>query len=181
MGSGIGTQKETQKAILEIITKCENALIIDADALNILSKNKSYLKSIPQNSILTPHPKEFERLFGETADSFERTILAKKKAKQLDVIIILKGHHTQIFLPDGSVYYNNTGNSGMAKRGSGDALTGILTALLSQKFSPKEVAIMGVWLHGKAGDLAAEKMSKEAMLPSDLINEIGNVYLKLKR
>lgn len=180
MGPGIGTKKETQKAILEIITKSANPIIIDADALNILSKNKPYLKNIPPNSILTPHPKEFERLFGKTADSFERTILAKKKAKQLNVIIILKGHHTQIFLPDGSVFYNNTGNSGMAKGGSGDALTGILTAFLSQNYSPKDFAILGVWLHGKAGDFAAKKLSKEAMLPSDLINEIGNVFLKLQ-
>lgn len=151
-------------------------LVLDADALNIIAKHTQFLKQIPAKSIITPHPKEFERLFGKTENSFQMLDLARKKAQELDVFIVLKGHHTQIITPDSKVFYNITGNSGMAKGGSGDALLGIITSLLAQKYSSEQAAVFGVWLHGKAGDFAAKKHSKEAMLPSDLIDEIGNVF-----
>ena len=166
IGPGIGQEIKTQLAVLKLITESKTPLVIDADGLNILALNKEALRTIPTDSILTPHPKEFERLFGKTTDSYSRTEMAKKRSKELGVIIILKGHHTQIFLPDGLVFYNTTGNSGMAKGGSGDALTGIIISLLAQRYSPKDAAIFGVWLHGAAGDKAARKFSKEAMLPT---------------
>ncbi|MBW3524398.1 NAD(P)H-hydrate dehydratase [Chryseobacterium sp. NKUCC03_KSP] len=181
IGPGLGTEKEMEKALLEFLENHQSPLVLDADALNIISKDKSYLKLIPKKSIITPHPKEFERLFGKTENSFERLDLAKTKAKELGIYIVLKDHHTQVVTPEGKIFYNITGNSGLAKGGSGDILTGIITSLLAQKYSEEEAAILGVWLHGKAADLAAEKYSKEAMQPTDVIDEIGNVFLHLNK
>lgn len=182
IGPGLGTDSLTESSFLKFLKTYKNSLVLDADALNIIAKNSEYLKFIPKNSIITPHPKEFERLFGKTEDSFERLNLARQKAQELQIYIVLKDHHTQIITPDNQVYYNITGNAGMAKGGSGDALLGILASLLAQNYSPRNAAIFGVWLHGKAGDFAAEKFSKEAMLPSDLIEELATAfkYLNLK-
>lgn len=181
IGPGLGTEKESEKALLEFLENHQSPLILDADALNIISKDKSYLKLIPKKSIITPHPKEFERLFGTTENSFERLDLAKTKAKELNIYIVLKDHHTQVVTPEGTVFYNITGNSGLAKGGSGDILTGIITSLLAQKYTEEETTILGVWLHGKAADFASEKYSKEAMQPTDVIDEIGNVFLYLNK
>ncbi|MDY0930234.1 NAD(P)H-hydrate dehydratase [Chryseobacterium sp. CFBP8996] len=181
IGPGLGTEKESEKALLEFLENHQSPLILDADALNIISKDKSYLKLIPKKSIITPHPKEFERLFGTTENSFERLDLAKTKAKELNIYIVLKDHHTQVVTPEGTVFYNITGNSGLAKGGSGDILTGIITSLLAQKYTEEEAVILGVWLHGKAADFASEKYSKEAMQPTDVIDEIGNVFLYLNK
>ncbi|MGA9212664.1 NAD(P)H-hydrate dehydratase [Kaistella sp.] len=176
VGPGLGGSSETEYAFMEFLKNYDKPLVIDADALNTIADNSIFLKRIPENSIITPHPKEFERLFGKTDNSFERLNLAQQKAQELQIFIVLKDHHTQIITPTNKVYYNVTGNSGMAKGGSGDALLGIITALLAQDYSPENAAIFGVWLHGKAGDFAAEKFSKEAMMPSDLIDEIGTVF-----
>ncbi|MCS3532088.1 NAD(P)H-hydrate dehydratase [Chryseobacterium sp. JUb7] len=179
VGPGLGTDAETEKSILQFLKNYSQPLVLDADALNIISKDKKSLKIIPKKSIITPHPKEFERLFGATKNSFERLELGRKKAEELGIYIVLKDHHTQIITPEGNVFYNITGNAGLAKGGSGDILTGILTSLLAQGYSEEYTAIFGVWLHGKAGELAAEKYSKESMLPTDVINEIGKVFKEL--
>lgn len=179
IGPGLGTNPKTKKSLFEFLEQQKHALVLDADALNIISEDKNYYRLFTKNTIITPHPKEFERLFGKTKNSYERLQLAKEKANQFEIVIILKDHHTQIVTPNGEVFYNITGNSGMAKGGSGDVLTGIITALLAQQYSSVDAAILGVWLHGKAGDIAAHKHSKEAMLPSDLIEEIGIVFLQL--
>ena len=121
------------------------------------------------------------KLVRKTGNSFERLDLAKTIAKELEIYIVLKDHHTQVVTPEGKVFYNITGNSGLAKGGSGDILTGIITSLLAQKYSEEEAAILGVWLHGKAADFAAEKYSKEAMLPTDVINELGNVFIEVNK
>lgn len=176
IGPGLGNEAGTEEMVMNFLKECQSPIVLDADALNIIAKNSSFIRRIPPLSIITPHTKEFERLFGKTENSFQQLSLARKKAQELDIIIVLKGHHTQIITPDNHVYYNITGNSGMAKGGSGDALLGILTSLLAQNYSSKNAAILGVWLHGKAGDLAAEKFSKEAMLPTDLIDELGNAF-----
>lgn len=175
IGPGLGKEIETQKALLEFLENYKNPVVLDADALNILAENQK-LNLIPKNSVITPHPLEFERLFRKTANSFERIELAKQKAKELQIFIILKDHHTAVITPEKKVFYNITGNSGMAKGGSGDVLTGILTSLISQKYDIEKACIFGVWLHGKAGDFAAEEYSKESMLPTDLINKIGSAY-----
>ncbi|MBT2623370.1 NAD(P)H-hydrate dehydratase [Chryseobacterium sp. ISL-6] len=181
IGPGIGTGEETQKSFLQFLKEHSKPLVLDADALNIISENKKNLKLIPQNTIITPHPKEFERLFGATENSFERLELARKKANEFHIYIVLKDHNAQIITPEGNVYYNITGNAGLAKGGSGDVLTGVLTSLLAQGYSEEEAAIFGVWLHGKAADYAAEKYSKESMLPTDLINEFGNVFERINK
>lgn len=136
---------------------------------------------IPKNSIITPHPKEFERLFGATSNSFERLDLAIAKSREFSIYIVLKDHFTQVVTPEGNVYYNITGNSGLAKGGSGDVLLGIVTSLLAQNYSPKEAAIFGVWLHGKAADVTARKIAKEAMLATDVIDNLSEVFIKINK
>ncbi len=180
IGPGIGTHAGTENALIEFLKRINKPLVLDADALNILSRDIKNLKLIPKESIITPHPKEFARLFGETKDSFERLELAKQKAHELNIYIVLKDHHTQTITPQGDVFYNITGNSGLAKGGSGDVLLGIVTSLLAQGYSSKEAAIFGVWLHGKAADVAAEKHSKVALLATDVIENLGEVFLDLE-
>lgn len=179
IGPGIGTASETKKLLTGIFDVYRKPVVLDADALNIISSTKELSNKIPAGSILTPHPKEFERLFGKTEKDFDRLELAQQKAKELNVVIVLKGHHTLVATPDGKAYFNNTGNAGMAKGGSGDVLTGILTALLSQNYRSNEAAIFGVYLHGLAGDFAAEKFSCEAMVAGDIIDNLGEAFLSI--
>ncbi len=181
IGPGLGTHKDTETGLLKFLKDYDRPLILDADALNIISRDQKNLKLIPQKSIITPHPKEFERLFGSTENSFTRLDLAREKAQDLNIYIILKDHHTQVITPEGNVFYNITGNAGLAKGGSGDVLTGILTSLLAQEYSEEHTCILGVWLHGRAAELTSEKYSKESMLPTDVINELGSVFEELNR
>jgi ADP-dependent NAD(P)H-hydrate dehydratase / NAD(P)H-hydrate epimerase len=156
-------------------------LVLDADALNIISKSPELLSSLRHNTIITPHPKEFDRLAGNSADDLSRFEKAKKLAIQYKIIIVLKGHFTGIFYPDGNISFNTSGNPGMAKGGSGDVLTGIITALLAQGYTPSSAASLGVYMHGYAGDLAAVLHSEEAMLPTDLIQCLGKTFLEWKK
>jgi NAD(P)H-hydrate epimerase len=181
IGPGIGTASETKKLLKETFDAYKKPVVLDADALNIISTDQSLLKNIPANSILTPHPKEFERLFGKSGGDFERLQLAKRKAQELNIVIVLKSHHTSISAPGGKTYFNNTGNAGMAKGGSGDVLTGILTALICQVRDSIEAAVLGVYLHGLAGDIAAEQYSEEAMIAGDIIENLGNAFLSVKK
>ncbi len=171
-GPGIGLHLSTQGLLQFVLSKYKKPLVLDADALNILSENKSWLNLIPENSIITPHPKEFSRLFGEQSNNFERIEIALQQAALLKIIIVLKGHRTFIATPDGKGYFNTTGNSGMATGGSGDVLTGIITGLLAQQYAPIEAAIMGVSLHGLAGDKAAARYGMEAMIAGDIIEHL---------
>ncbi|WP_353145245.1 NAD(P)H-hydrate dehydratase [Chryseobacterium sp.] len=179
IGPGLGTHQETEAGLLHFLKDNRLPLILDADALNIISKDQDNIRMIPEKTIITPHPKEFERLFGSTKNSFQRLELAKEKAKEFHIYIVLKDHHTQIITPQEHVFYNITGNAGLAKGGSGDILTGILTSLLAQGYSEEEACILGVWLHGKAADIASEKHSKESMLPTEVIDELGAVFKEL--
>ena len=176
IGPGIGTASETKTLVQELFHSYSKPVVIDADALNIISSQKDLLKLIPAGSVLTPHPKEFERLFGPSKNDFERIQLASEKAKELNCIIILKGHHSFIASPDTKGFFNNTGNAGMATAGSGDVLTGILTGLIAQNYSSIEAAILGVYIHGLAGDYAAGEESMEAMIAGDIINNLGNAF-----
>lgn len=179
IGPGIGTAEETQKLLSYIIRRYQKAMVLDADGLNCLAIHKDLLGALPRSSIITPHPKEFDRLFGDHDSDFERIITAKKKAKELNIIVIVKGHHTLVATPGGRLYFNNTGNAGMAKGGSGDVLTGIITALLAQRYEPVNAAIFGVYLHGLAGDLAAKALSQEAMIATDLIMFLSQAFLTI--
>ncbi len=180
VGCGIGTDKLTIEALSKLIENSRQALVLDADALNILSEKLELLKKLPKNSILTPHPKEFERLFGRTKNNFERNELQRQKSQELEIFIVLKGANTCTSCPDGNCYFNSTGNPGMATGGSGDALTGMLTGFLAQGYSPFEACILGVYLHGLSGDLAAKDLQQEALLAGDLIDYIGKAFKKLK-
>lgn len=180
IGCGIGTSDPTAEALAGLLEAANQPLVLDADALNLLAGHPDFFQLIPRNSILTPHPKEFERMFGETANSFERSELQRKKAGELGVYLVLKGAHTAIASPEGCIYFNTTGNPGMATGGSGDVLTGMLAGLLSQGYSPFETCLLGVYLHGLAGDLAAHDLQQEALLASDITDHLGKAFISLK-
>ena len=134
------------------------------------------LSVIPRGTVVTPHPKEFERLFGISANDFDRCFKAIEKAKEYGIYIVLKGHHTLVATPSGKGYFNNTGNSGMGKAGSGDVLTGIITGFLAQDYTPEEACILGVYLHGIAGDHAARKLTMEAMVARDITRNLSEAF-----
>ena len=180
IGPGIGTDPESQKAVHKLLTKCKRSLVIDADALNIISLNHDWFSLIPEGTILTPHPKEFERLAGKTENSYHRLIRQIQLSVEQKCVIVLKGANTSITTPDGNVFFNSTGNPGMATAGSGDVLTGILLSLLSQGYTPENAAILGVYLHGLAGDLAAEEMCYESIIASDIIKNLAKAFKKLR-
>jgi ADP-dependent NAD(P)H-hydrate dehydratase / NAD(P)H-hydrate epimerase len=180
IGPGIGTSRETADMLEHFLKSFHQPLVLDADALNIISHSPALLSLLNPSTIITPHPKEFDRLFGQSADDHTRFEKAKKMAVHHKIIIVLKGHFTGVFKPDGSISFNSSGNAGMAKGGSGDALTGIITAMLAQSYPADIAASLGVYLHGSAGDLAAGLFSEEAMLPSDLIQCLGKIFLTWK-
>lgn len=180
IGPGIGVAPRTKALLETLLRSYKKPIVLDADGLNMMGANPSLFFLVPPYSILTPHPKEFERMFGTTEDDFARLQLASEKARDHQCVIVLKGHYTFIAMPGGKGYFNSTGNPGMAKGGSGDALTGIVTALLSQGYSSGEAALLGVYLHGLAGDLAADNLSQESMLASDLIDHLGAAFLLLE-
>ncbi len=179
IGPGMGTRPETQNFLSFIVRRYHKPLVLDADALNCLAQARELQAQLPPGSVLTPHPKEFDLLFGDHASSFHRIKTAQEKAKELGLVIVLKGHHSLIATPTGMGWFNSTGNAGMAKGGSGDVLTGIITALLAQGYGPADAAILGVYLHGSAGNAAARRFSQEAMLPSDLVDCLPEVFLNL--
>ncbi len=181
IGPGIGTLSQTINALHHLLQQYRHPMVIDADALNILGLHKGWQTLISPNSILTPHPKEFERLFGATTNNFTQQQLALEKAQLLNCIIIVKGHHSFIATPAGKGFYNTTGNAGMATGGSGDVLTGLLTGLLAQGYSPEDAAVFGVYLHGLAGDLAAAAKSMEAMTAGDIIEYLGQSFQQIGR
>lgn len=179
IGPGLGTQEQTQKAIKLLIQQSALPMVMDADALNILALNKTWIPFLPKNTILTPHPKEFERLAGPWKNDFERLVKQREMAIKHGLYIVLKGAHTSIAFPDGNVYFNSTGNPGMATGGSGDVLTGIITSLLAQGYTHGMASILGVYLHGLAGDLALEENTQESLIASDIIKNIGRAFRQL--
>lgn len=179
IGPGIGMYASHKQLLTDVFQKTSSPLVIDADALNMIAENKDLLKAIPGHSILTPHPKEFERLFGKTENDFERLELAKQKATEYRVHIILKGHYSFICSPDGKGYFNNTGNAGMATAGSGDVLAGMITGLLAQGYAPLESCLLGTYVHGLAGDIAADEYSQEALIAGDIDAAIGKAFKTL--
>lgn len=180
IGPGLDRKPETQEAFHRLIQGRPQKLVVDADGLNILSENKDWLSLLPENTILTPHPKEFERLAGASSNSFERLQKQLRFSAQYNVIVVCKGAHTCITVPDGSAFFNSTGNPGMATAGSGDVLTGIILGLLSQNYSPEEAALIGVYLHGLAGDLAAAQFGQQALIAGDIITQMGAAFMLLE-
>ncbi|MGC4023590.1 MAG: NAD(P)H-hydrate dehydratase [Cyclobacteriaceae bacterium] len=179
IGPGLGTDSETVKAFAKVLRQYKRPMVIDADALNMLAMNPELMDLVPEHSILTPHPKEFERLAGNWSDDFTRLELLRSFSKKIKSIVILKGAYSSVAMPDGNVFFNSSGNPGMATGGSGDVLTGILTGLLAAGYSPSETALLGVFLHGLAGDLAVLDGSAESLIASDLIEYLPSAFKKL--
>ena len=168
IGPGLGRDPQTVDAVLEQIRICQTPMVIDADALNALGEHRSGLNALPKGSILTPHPKELERLVGKCQNSYERLTKARELAKNVGVHIVLKGAYTAVISPSGQCWFNTTGNPGMATGGSGDVLTGVLVALLAQGYDTWTAARLGVYVHGLAGDIAARKQGRMGMTAGDI-------------
>ncbi len=181
IGPGIGTQEAGANILKTILANFNQPIVVDADGLNILAANNELLSELPPGSVLTPHLKEFERMFGNSQNQLECIQTARYFSQKLFVFIIIKGHYSALVCPDGEVYFNNTGNAGMATGGSGDVLTGIITGLLAQGYAPKDACIVGMHLHGLSGDLAAADMSQEALIAGDIINFLGKAFMHLAR
>ena len=180
IGPGLGQSEQTAIALIAQLRRTQCPIVADADAINILANHRAWLQQLPKGIILTPHPKEFDRLEGHSADSYERLTKACNLAERLQGIVILKGHYTAICMADGHVMFNPTGNAGMATAGSGDVLMGIITGLLARGYQPKEACMVGVYLHGLAGDLAAAELGEESLLASDIIQYLPRAFKRLK-
>lgn len=173
VGPGLGTNDRTIDALEALLKNCKSPMVLDADALNCIAKRPQLLSLLHANTIITPHVGEFDRLFGEHHNSESRLKKAIDMAKYYNIIIVLKGHYTATVRPTGKVYFNSTGNPGMATAGSGDVLTGVIAALLAQGYRPEVAATIGVYIHGVAGDMAVEKTGEWGLLASDIAEHCG--------
>ncbi len=180
IGPGIGVAKDTQLVLKKLLQYYKGSMVIDADALNILSENKTWLNFLPPNCILTPHPKEFERLTGKHINDFERLKALQLFSLKYNCIVILKGAHSAIAMPGGNTFFNSSGNAGLAKGGTGDALTGIILGLLSRGYNANHAALIGTFVHGYAADLALKKSSIESILIDDVIKLLPMAFKKLE-
>lgn len=175
-GPGTGTAEQTAQTVKKLLNYFNGRLVLDADGLNILSENKTWLDFLPEGCILTPHLREFERLSEKTTDDFERLNLLKQFSVRYNCIVVLKGAHSCIAMPDGNLFFNSSGNPAMAKGGSGDVLTGIILGLLSRGYNSPQAALIGTFVHGLAADLCAEHSSKESILATDVIEMLGKAF-----
>ena len=181
IGPGIGQVETTAIAMISQVRRATCPVVADADALNIISNHRAWMQQLPKGIILTPHPKEFDRMNGSPcADSYERLSKARTMAEHLEAYIILKGHFSALCMPNGSVFFNQTGNAGMATAGSGDVLTGIITGLLARGYSQGDACKLGMYLHGLAGDIAAKELGEESMMATDLIKYLPKAFERLK-
>ncbi|WP_296378961.1 NAD(P)H-hydrate dehydratase, partial [Winogradskyella sp.] len=178
IGVGLGTKTETVKAFETFLKAQKAPLVIDADALNMISKKKTLLKSVPENSILTPHLRELERLVGKWSDDFDKLKRAKEFSLKYKVILVIKGAHTTTVYGN-KLYVNTSGNPGMATAGSGDVLTGVITGLICQGYSEIEAALFGVYLHGRAGDIALEEFGYQSLMAGNIIDYLAEAYIDL--
>ena len=177
-GMGAGKDPETLEAFKQLLEQTKNPMLIDADGLNMISEHKELLKFLPKQSVLTPHPKELQRLIGDWKDDFDKLKKVEEFTRNHDVILVLKGSHTFIF-GEGNIYINNSGNPGMATAGSGDVLSGIISGLISQQYQPLAAAILGVYLHGLSGDIVAENRSYQALISGDIAENMGAAFQSL--
>ncbi len=180
IGPGLGTSEQTAIAVISQLRRSQCPAVIDADAINILGNHRAWMQQLPKGIIMTPHPKEFERLEGHSADSYEQLTKASRLAERLQGFVILKGHHSALCLPDGHVMLNSTGNAGMATAGSGDVLTGIITGLLARGYKQREACLLGMYLHGLAGDIAARELGEESLIASDIIQYLPKAFKRLR-
>lgn len=181
IGPGIGTESETAQAFIEQISLSKIPMVIDADALNILGSHRGWINQLPRHAILTPHKKELFGLISTTRNSYEELERTRELAVRQQVYIVIKGANSAICLPDGSVYFNCTGNPGMATAGSGDVLTGLILALLAQDYRSDVAVRLGVYIHGLAGDLAAEEKGYEGLIASDIVDYLPKAFVKIRK
>jgi ADP-dependent NAD(P)H-hydrate dehydratase / NAD(P)H-hydrate epimerase len=179
VGPGIGLEGDTANALKRLIQDCRVPMVLDADALNLLAANRTWLDFLPAGTVLTPHPKEFDRLAGASARGFERWQRQQEFAKRYNCVVLLKGAYTSVCNPAGQTFFNMTGNPGMATAGSGDVLTGIILGLLAQGYLPTEAAILGAYVHGSSGDLAAEHGSMPSLVAGDIVDGLGDAFRQL--
>lgn len=180
IGPGIGKNMETYEVISQLLSRYHRPIVFDADAINIIALEKSFLKMLPEGSVLTPHPGEFRRLVGSWDNDFEKLNLQISLSEEYKIYIVLKGANTSISTPEGKIFFNGTGNPGMATGGSGDVLTGMITSFIGQGYVSLEAIILAVYLHGLAGDLAAEDFGQEGMIASDIIDHLPQAFRTLK-
>ena len=181
IGPGLRQQENTAIAVITQIRRSQCPIVLDADALNVLANHRAWLQQLPKHVIMTPHPKEFDLLNGSScADSYERLSKARNLAEHLNAYIILKGHYSALCMPNGHVVFNSTGNAGMATAGSGDVLSGIITGLLARGYNHADACIVGMYLHGLAGDLAAKELGQESLLASDIIKYLPQAFRRLE-
>ena len=179
IGPGLGTSEQTAIAIIAQLRRTQCPIVADADAINVIANHRAWLQQLPKGIIMTPHPKEFDRLEGPSTDSYERLMKARDLAQRLHGYILVKGHHTSLCLPDGHIMFNSTGNAGMATAGSGDVLTGIITGLLARGYKHEDACVVGMYLHGLAGDIAARELGIESVIASDLIKYIPQAFKRI--
>ncbi|MBR5170857.1 MAG: NAD(P)H-hydrate dehydratase [Muribaculaceae bacterium] len=181
LGPGIGTNDETLEAVHQFIMNFKRPCLLDADALNCIARRPSLLRSIPPRSIITPHAIEFDRLFGDHNTDEERLKKALDVSKIYNITIVLKGHYTMTVRPDSKIYVNSSGNAGMATPGSGDVLTGVIGALIAQNYPADWSVVLGVYLHGLAGDLAAQEHGTYGMIASDIVDRLGKAIVEVMK
>ena len=179
IGPGLGTSEQTAVALIAQLRRTQCPCVVDADAINILANHRAWLQQLPKGTIFTPHPKELERLEGHSNDGFEQLTKARELAERTGGYVILKGHHSALCLPQGHVIFNSTGNAGMATAGSGDVLTGIITGLLARGYNQQDACLIGMYLHGLAGDIAARQVGEESLIASDLIQYLPQAFKRL--
>ena len=180
IGPGIGQHENTAIALIAQIRRAQCPIVVDADALNILGNHRAWMQQLPRDIILTPHPVELDRLTGmQSNGGYEQLSRARDLAEKVKGYVILKGHYSALCMPDGKVLFNSTGNSGMATAGSGDVLTGIITALLARGYGQAEACTLGMYMHGLAGDLAAKDIGKESLMASDIIKYLPKAFKRL--
>jgi len=179
IGPGLGNEL-VNEALLTHIFSYNKPMVIDADALNFLAKHPTLIGQIPKSSILTPHLLEWKRLFGEVLNDRERIEKSVSISIQYGIFILIKGHFSCLITPTGKVHFNATGNAGMAKGGSGDVLTGLITGLLAQGYDPETAALVGMYVHGLAGDLAKATLGEEVMTASDQINFFSTAFTEIR-
>ena len=181
VGPGLGQSVSSEEALLALIDNCRVPMVLDADALNILARNPQYIHRLPAGSLLTPHPGEFARLFGKFENTNQAIDAVRSLARHSNVAILLKGAHTVVIAPDGNLYFNSTGNPGMATGGSGDVLTGVILSLLAQGYSATDAAQIAVYIHGLAGDLAAKEVGETALVAGDIVASLPKAWRTIEK
>lgn len=179
IGPGIGTADVTVKALEDFLASATKPVILDADALNCMALKPSMLSSLPVLSIITPHEGEFDRLFGQQSSGEARLRKALEMARYYNIIIVLKGHYTAIVRPDEKIYFNSSGTPALATAGSGDVLTGILVSLMAQNYPPEHATLMAVFIHGVAGEMAAELHGEYGVIASDIADNVGRAIKEM--